>query len=76
MTDTAISITEIETTEIEISDNTVELSDTQVAYVNRGIAKGLADMEAGRSMSDPAEIEQSIRNLIDEKIRARKAASK
>ena len=34
--------TAIETTQIEISDSTIELSETQVNYVNRGIGKGLA----------------------------------
>ena len=57
--------TAVETTEIEITDNTVELSETQVAYVNNGIAKGLADMEAGRTLSDPNEIEKDIKRRIE-----------
>lgn len=62
--------TAIETTEIEITDSTIELSDTQVQYVNQGIAKGLADMRAGRGLSNPEEIDQAIQKLIEQKQQA------
>ena len=58
--------TVIESTEIEMTDTTIELSETQVRHVNRGIEQGLADMKAGRCLSDPEAIEQAIQKRIDE----------
>jgi hypothetical protein len=60
--------TAVETTQIEISDSTIELSQGQVNHVNhvnRGIAKGLADMKAGRCLSDPEEIAKDIQRRIE-----------
>ena len=68
--------TAIETTEIEITDSVIELSDTQAQYVNHGIAKGLADMRAGRCLSNPEEIDKAIQKLIEEKQQARQASVK
>ena len=68
--------TAIETTEIEITDRTIELSDTQAQYVNHGIAKGLADMKAGRCLSNPEEIDKAIQKLIEEKQRIRQMSAK
>ena len=65
MTHTAIA-----TTEIEITDSTVELSDVQSQYINHGIAKGLADMKAGRCLTDAKEIDQAIQKRIEEKQQA------
>jgi hypothetical protein len=62
--------TAIETTEIEITDGIIELSNTQAHYVNHGIAKGLADMKAGRCLSNADDIDKAIQKLIEEKQQA------
>ena len=50
----------------DTSDNK-QLSETQKVYIDNGIAKGLADMEAGRCMSDPDEIKADILRRFNEK---------
>lgn len=62
--------TAVKTTDIEINDSTVHLSNTQKAYVDNSIAKGLADMEAGRGLSDPDEIEKDIQHRFELKKQA------
>ena len=62
--------TAVKTTDIEINDSTVHLSNTQKAYVDNSIAKGLADMEAGRGLSDPDEIEKDIQRRFELKKQA------
>ena len=59
--------TAVKTTDIEITDSTVHLSDTQKAYVDNGIAKGLADMKAGRSTSDLKKVKADVLKLFNER---------
>jgi predicted transcriptional regulator len=65
-----MTTTTVETTEIEITDSTIELSETQTQYINHGIAKGFADIKAGRYLSDPDEIDADIQRKYELKKQA------
>ncbi len=66
----------VKTTEIEITNSTINFSPTQTQYINQGIAKGLADMQAGRTLSDPKAIEDDILRRFEEKKQAYLASLK
>lgn len=59
--------TAVKTTDIEINDSTVDLSYTQKAYVDNGIAKGLADVKAGRTTSDLKQVKANVLKHFNEK---------
>ena len=59
--------TKVKTTNIEIIESTVHLSNIQKAYVDNGIAKGFADMEAGRTSSDLKELKANVLKHFNEK---------
>jgi len=59
--------TAVKTTDIEINDSTVHLSNTQKAYVDNRIAKGLADVKAGRTTSDLKKVKANVLKHFNEK---------
>jgi hypothetical protein len=43
-----------------MSNNAIELSKVQKAYIDKSIARGLADIEKGRYSKDPAQTKRNI----------------
>jgi hypothetical protein len=55
----------VKTTEVDISESTIQLTEIQAEYIETGIARGLQDVEARRYSSDPDEIEKDILRRLE-----------
>jgi hypothetical protein len=69
-----MSYSAVKTTQIEIEESTIELSQIQSEYIEQSITRGLEDIETGNYSSDPIEIDKNIMQRFEALKKANKTA--